>query len=200
MTQIFTDEGKFIPVTVIEAGPCVVVQKKTAERDGYDAIQIGYGEVKDHRVNKPLKGHFAKAEARPVRLLREFRVDDVDAYELGQEVKADLFQPGDLVDISGKGRGKGFAGTIKRHGTSRGAMSHGSRYHRGPGSMGASATPSRVRKGKKLPGRMGGKRVTLQGLELVRVDAERNLLLVKGNVPGPRGGYLEIRSAVKAAR
>ncbi|SHF10554.1 large subunit ribosomal protein L3 [Desulfofundulus australicus DSM 11792] len=197
MTQIFNDAGQAIPVTVIEAGPCVVVQKKTPERDGYSAIQLGFGEKPERLVNKPLKGHFAKAGVRPVRYLREIRVENVDDYQVGQEIKADVFAPGERVDVVGTSRGRGFAGGIKRHGFHRGPMAHGSKYHRRPGSLGAKG-PARVFKGRKLPGHYGVERVTVQNLEVVRVDPERNLLAIKGSVPGPRGGLLLVKETVKA--
>lgn len=198
MTQIFDDQGNVIPVTVIEAGPCVVVQKKTEEKDGYNAIQVGFGEIKKHRVNQPLKGHFQKHGVEPCRYLAEFRVDNPDEYEEGQTLKVDeIFSPGQLVDVAGTSRGKGFAGTVKRYGFNRGPMSHGSHNHRAPGSIGAT-DPARVFKGKKLPGRMGGERVTIQNLEVVQTDGENNLLLVKGAIPGPRKGLVEIKEAVKA--
>ncbi|MBE3585270.1 50S ribosomal protein L3 [Desulfofundulus thermocisternus] len=197
MTQIFNDAGQAIPVTVIEAGPCVVVQKKTPERDGYSAIQLGFGEKPERLVNKPLKGHFAKAGVRPLRYLREIRVENVDDYQVGQEIKADVFAPGERVDVVGTSRGRGFAGGIKRHGFHRGPMAHGSKYHRRPGSLGAKG-PARVFKGRKLPGHYGVERVTVQNLEVVRVDPERNLLAIKGSVPGPRGGLLLVKETVKA--
>lgn len=198
MTQVFDERGRMLPVTVVEAGPCVVVQRKTREKDGYGAIQVGFGAVKERRVNRPLRGHFKKAGVTLRRRLREFRVDDPEAYPVGQELNASLFSPGELVDVIGTSKGRGFAGVIKRHGFRRGPMSHGSKYHRRVGSMGASTLPSRVFKGRKMPGRLGGDRVTIQGLELVRVDPERNLLLIKGSVPGVRGAYLAIRSSAKA--
>lgn len=196
MTQVFDDAGRAIPVTVIQAGPCVVVQKRTVERDGYNAIQLGFGEVRANRLNKPARGHFARAGVRPVRFLREIRTEDVEAYEIGQELKADLFAPGEYVDVTGTALGKGFAGGIKRHGFHRGPMAHGSKYHRRPGALAAKG-PARVFKGRRLPGRMGGHRVTVQNLQVVRVDPEHNLLAVKGAVPGPRGGLVIVRSAVK---
>lgn len=198
MTQVFDDKGRMLPVTVVEAGPCVVVQKKTAVRDGYDALQIGFSETKERRLNRPLLGHLKKAGAKPLRLLREIRVDNIDDFQVGQEIKVDIFSPGERVDVTGTSKGHGFAGVIKRHGTRRGPMSHGSKYHRRVGSMNAATLPSRVFKGKKMPGRMGGERVTVQGLELVRVDPERNLLLIKGSVPGVRGSYVMVRSSHKA--
>jgi large subunit ribosomal protein L3 len=197
MTQIFNDAGQAIPVTVIEAGPCIVVQKKTPERDGYSAIQLGFGEKPERVVNKPLKGHFAKAGVRPLRFLRELRVENVEDYQVGQEIKADVFAAGERVDVVGTSRGRGFAGGIKRHGFHRGPMAHGSKYHRRPGSLGAKG-PARVFKGRKLPGHYGVERVTVQNLEVVRVDPERNLLAVKGSVPGPRGGLLLVKETVKA--
>lgn len=200
MTQVFTEEGIVIPVTVIEVGPIKIVQKKTVEKDGYNAIQVGYGEVKEKRVNKPLKGHFGKASTEVKRYLREIRVDDIDAYEIGQEIKADIFSVGDRVDATGTSKGKGFQGAIKRHNQARGPMSHGSKYHRGIGSMGGSATPARILKGKKMPGHMGHERVTVQNLEVVRVDADKNFILVKGAVPGPKGGLITIKESVKASK
>ncbi|RKO65900.1 50S ribosomal protein L3 [Desulfofundulus salinus] len=197
MTQIFNDAGQAIPVTVIEAGPCVVVQKKTPDRDGYSAIQLGFGEKPERLVNKPLKGHFAKAGVRPLRFLRELRVENVEDYQVGQEIKADVFAIGERVDVVGTSKGRGFAGGIKRHGFHRGPMAHGSKYHRRPGSLGAKG-PARVFKGRKLPGHYGVERVTVQNLEVVRVDPERNLLAVKGSVPGPRGGLLLVKETVKA--
>ncbi len=196
MSQVFTEDGNVVPVTVIEAGPCVVLQKKTPETDGYVAIQIGYEDKKEHRANKPEKGHAAKAGTAPKRVIREIRNVDLDSYELGQEIKVDIFSEGELVDITGISKGKGFAGAIKRHNQSRGPMAHGSRYHRGPGSLGAIA-PNRVFKGQTLPGRMGGERVTIQNLEIVKVIPEQNLILVKGSVPGTRKSYLTIKSAIK---
>jgi len=196
MTQIFTEDGKAVPVTVIEAGPCVVVQKKTLANDGYNAIQLGFGEIKENKVNKPLKGHFIRASVKPVRYLRELRVENIDAFEVGQEIKADIFAPGEKVDVSGLTKGKGFAGGIKRHGFHRGPMAHGSKYHRRPGSLGAKG-PARVFLGRKLPGRLGMERVTIQNLEVVKVDPDRNLLAIKGAVPGIKGSLLIIKEAVK---
>ncbi|MGL6293143.1 50S ribosomal protein L3 [Eubacterium aggregans] len=198
MTQIFTENGTMIPVTVVEAGPCTVAQKKTLENDGYGAVQFAYGEIKDKNVNKPKKGHFDKYGVAYKRVIREFRLDDCVAYEPGQEVKADVFEVGDKVDVSGKSKGKGFAGVIKRHGQHRGPMAHGSKYHRSPGSMGASAYPARVMKGKKLPGQMGNKNVTALNLEIVQIDAENNALLIKGGIPGPKGSLVTIKTSVKA--
>lgn len=200
MTQIFTETGSLIPVTVIEAGPCTVVQKKIVDSDGYNAVQLGFGEKRERLFNKPQKGHFAKANAKPLRHLKEFRVEDGDdfgALNVGDQVKADIFTEGDLVDVTGTTRGKGYQGNIKRHGQARGPMAHGSRYHRRVGSLNA-VGPARVFKGRKLPGRMGGNRRTTQGLEIVKVDMERNLLLVKGAVPGPKGSLILVRESVKA--
>ncbi|MFC4183930.1 50S ribosomal protein L3 [Saccharococcus thermophilus] len=197
MTQVFAENGDLIPVTVIEATPNVVLQKKTIEKDGYEAIQLGFEDLSEKRANKPQIGHAAKANTAPKRFIREIRGANVDEYEVGQEVKVDIFAEGDIVDVTGISKGKGFQGAIKRHGQSRGPMAHGSRYHRRPGSMGAIA-PNRVFKSKELPGRMGGERVTIQNLKIVKVDPERNLLLIKGNVPGPRKGLVIVKSAVKA--
>ena len=200
MTQIFDENGKVVPVTVVEAGPCVVVQKKTIEKDGYEAIQVGFGEVREKLVNKPRKGHFAKAGVSLRRTLKEFRLEDCSGYEVGQEIKADLFAAGDKIDVSGVSKGKGFQGPIKRHGQSRGPESHGSRYHRRPGSMGACSYPGRVFKNKKLAGHMGSVKVTVQNLEVVRVDADKNLILVKGAIPGAKGSVVTIKEAVKASK
>ncbi|BDG45547.1 MULTISPECIES: 50S ribosomal protein L3 [Parageobacillus] len=197
MTQVFAENGDLIPVTVIEATPNVVLQKKTIEKDGYEAIQLGFEDLSEKRANKPQIGHAAKANTTPKRFIREIRGANIDEYEVGQEVKVDIFSEGDIVDVTGISKGKGFQGAIKRHGQSRGPMAHGSRYHRRPGSMGAIA-PNRVFKSKELPGRMGGQRVTIQNLKIVKVDPERNLLLIKGNVPGPRKGLVIVKSAVKA--
>jgi large subunit ribosomal protein L3 len=197
MTQVFAENGELIPVTVIEATPNVVLQKKVAETDGYEAIQLGFADKREKLANKPEKGHAAKANTAPKRFVREIRNADVAAYEVGQEVKVDIFANGDIVDVTGISKGKGFQGSIKRHGQSRGPMSHGSRYHRRPGSMGPVA-PNRVFKNKALPGRMGGEQITVQNLQIVKVDVERNLLLVKGNVPGAKKSYITIRSAVKS--
>ncbi|MCL5058855.1 MAG: 50S ribosomal protein L3 [Actinobacteria bacterium] len=199
MTQIFTDDGKALPVTVIEAGPCFVVQKKTVEKDGYGAIQVGFGEKREKLFNKPAKGHFNKAGVRPLRVLRELRLEDCDSYQIGQELKADLFNTGEKVDVVGTSKGKGFAGAIKRHGFHRGPMAHGSKYHRRPGSLGAKG-PARVYKGRKLPGHLGAARITVQNLEVVKVDSDRNLLALKGAVPGPRGGLVMIKNSVKAVK
>ena len=197
MTQIFNDEGQMVPVTVVGVGPCKVVQVKNQEVDGYNALQIGYEQVKESKVNKPIKGHFDKLNVEYTRILREFKIEDISAYEVGQEIKADIFEAGDKIDVTGISKGKGFAGVIKRHGQHTGPMKHGSKYHRSPGSMGGSSSPSRVRKGKKLPGQMGNERVTVQNLEVVKVDADRNLLLVKGAVPGIRGSLVTVKDTVK---
>ena len=199
MTQIFDETGKVIPVTVIEAGPCTVAQVKTVETDGYEAIQLGYGDVKESKLTKPEAGHFAKAKLAPKKHLREFRLSEV-SYNVGDEIKADIFAAGEMVDIQGKTKGKGFQGVIKRHGQHRGPMGHGSMYHRRPGSMGPTSTPGRVFKGKKLPGHMGSQIVTIQNLEVVRVDLDKNVILVKGSVPGAKGAILKIKDAVKAAK
>ena len=198
MTQIFDEKGNVVPVTVIEAGPCIVTQKKTVENDGYDAVQLGYGDQKANRVTKPLKGHFAKANVAPCRKLRELRLEDCSAYNVGDEVKVDVFAAGDKVDITGTSKGHGFTGAIARWNHHTGPMAHGSKYHRGVGSLSANSTPSRVFKNKKMSGHYGVDRVTTQNMSVVRVDAERNLLLVRGAVPGPKGGTLVIRDSVKA--
>jgi large subunit ribosomal protein L3 len=196
MTQIFVD-GKAVPVTVVEAGPCFVTQKKTIENDGYNAIQVGFQDKKDKNVNKPLQGHFAKAGLKPFQYLTEFRAENNQEFTVGQEIKVDIFTDGEVIDVTGISKGKGFAGGIKRHGFHRGPMKHGSKYHRRPGSLGAKG-PARVFKGRKLPGHAGKEKVTVQNLPIVRVDADRNLLLVKGAIPGPRKGFLVIKSAAKA--
>jgi len=199
MTQVFTENGDMLPVTVIAAGPVSVVQKKTEEIDGYNAIKVGYEDIPAKRLNKPEKGQFEKAKTSTKRYLREFRLDDISGYEVGSVIKVeDMFQDGDKVDVSGISKGKGFAGTVKRFGTGRGRMSHGSGYHRGIGSMGGTSDPSRIFKGKGMPGHMGAEKVTVQNLSIVKVDAERGLLLVKGAVPGPKGGLLVIKDSVKA--
>ena len=197
MTQIFDEKGMVIPVTVIEAGPCTVVQIKNKENDGYNAVQLGFGDVKEKHVNKPMKGHFNKAKLAPKKHLREFRMENIDEFKVGNELKADVFSANDMVDIQGVTKGKGFQGVIKRHGQHRGPMGHGSMYHRRPGSMGACATPSRVFKGKKLPGHMGVETVTIQNLKVVSVDLDKNVILVKGSVPGNKGAILKIKNAVK---
>ena len=197
MTQVFAENGVLIPVTVVEVLPNVVLQKKTVETDGYEAIQLGVVDKRDKLSNKPEKGHASKANTAPKRFVKEIRGVEIGGYEVGQEVKVDLFAEGEMVDVTGTSKGKGFQGVIKRHGQSRGPMAHGSRYHRRPGSMGPVA-PNRVFKGKNLPGQTGGARVTVQNLQIVKVDTERNLLLIKGNVPGAKKSFLEIRSTVKA--
>ena len=199
MTQIFDENGAVIPVTVIEAGPCQVVQVKTTETDGYNAVQLGFGEVKESKLNKPEKGHFAKAGAKIAKHLREFR-GDISDVKVGDEVNASVFADGESVDIQGTTKGKGFQGVIKRHGQHRGPMGHGSMYHRRPGSMGSTSTPGRVFKGKKLPGHMGVETVTIQNLKIVKVDLDKNAILVKGSVPGNKGSILKIRLSVKAAK
>ena len=199
MTQIFTEHGEVIPVTVVEAGPVVVTQVKTTENDGYTAIQVGFGDAKEKSLNKPQKGHLAAANTLK-KHLKEFRVDSVEEYTVGQEIKADLFAAGELIDVTGISKGKGFQGPIKRHGQSRGPETHGSRYHRRPGSMGACSFPGRVFKNKKLAGHMGSVKVTVQNLEVVRVDADKNLILVKGAIPGPKGSMVTIKEAVKSSK
>ena len=199
MTQLFDEQGKFIPVTVIEAGPCVVVQKKTTENDGYEAVQIGFGNLAEKNVNKPMKGHFGKADVAYKRTLREFRLDDCSAVNVGDILKADTFAAGDIVDVCGISKGKGYAGVIKRHNQARLKETHGtSLTHRHPGSIGACSDPSRVMKGKALPGHMGAERVTVQNLEIVKIDAENNLIALKGAIPGPKGGVVYINDSVKA--
>ncbi|EYE87694.1 50S ribosomal protein L3 [Fervidicella metallireducens AeB] len=198
MTQIFDETGRVIPVTVIEAGPCVVIQKKTVETDGYNAIKVGFGDIREKLVNKPVKGQFAKANVKLRRFVKELRLEDITGYEVGSELKADVFSAGDKVDVTGTSKGKGFAGGIKRWNFNRGPMSHGSKYHRGVGSMGASSYPSRTFKGKRMPGHLGNVKSTIQNLEVVRVDAERNLILVRGAVPGPKKGLVIIKDSVKA--
>lgn len=200
MTQIFDEKGNVIPVTVIETAGNVVAQVKTVETDGYNAIQLGYGEVKDKHINKPEAGHFAKAKLANKKHLREFRMDSVENYKVGDEVKADIFTAGEKIDVQGTSKGKGFQGVIKRHGQHRGPMGHGSMYHRRPGSMGSTSTPGRVFKGKKLPGHMGKVTVTIQNLDVVRVDMDKNVILVKGSVPGPKGAILKVKSTVKVSK
>lgn len=198
MTQIFDKAGKAVPVTVISAGPNVVVQKKTVENDGYEALQVGFDDKAEKKITKPIRGHFAKAKVATKRYLREFRLEDAAAYEVGQEIKADVFKEGDKVDVSGVSKGKGYAGSIKRHNFHRGPMRHGSKYHRQSGSMGASSSPSRTIPGKKLPGHMGAENTTVLNLEVVKVDTEKNFILVKGGVPGIRGSLVMIKDSVKA--
>ncbi len=199
MTQIFTEEGIVVPVTVVEAGPNVVTQVKTVEKDGYNAIQVGFEDDKEKSLNKPQKGHLAAANVLK-KHLKEFRVDAVEEFTVGQEIKADLFAAGENIDVTGTSKGKGFQGPIKRHGQSRGPESHGSRYHRRPGSMGACSFPGRVFKNKKLAGHMGSVKVTVQNLEVVKVDADKNLILVKGAIPGPKGSMVTIKEAVKSSK
>ena len=200
MTQVFAPDGTVIPVTVLEAGPCLVVQKKTEEKDGYAALQVGFGDIKIKQVNKPKRGHYdanVKQQA-PRRYLREFRLENCDTFEVGSEIKADVFAAGDLVDISSVSKGKGFQGSIKRHGQSRGPLTHGSKHHRAIGAMGSGGTtPGKVPKGKKMPGHMGAVKVTVQNLEVVRADAEKNLLLIKGAIPGVKGALVTIKNTVK---
>jgi len=197
MTQIFDENGRAIPVTVVEAGPNVVIQKKTVATDGYNALQVGYGTIREKLVNKPQMGHLKKAKVKPLRYIKEFRMDNVDDYDIGSEFNVDLFAPGDVVDVVGTSKGKGFAGAVKRHNFARGSMGHGSKYHRRPGSLGAMG-PARVFKGRKMPGRMGGERVTVQCLKIVKVYPEKNLILIKGAIPGPRKGLVIIKNSVKA--
>ena len=198
MTQIFDEKGKVIPVTAIEVGPCTVTQIKTVEQDGYDAVQLGFGEVKESKLTKPELGKFTKSKLTPKKYLREFRLDSIEGLKVGDELKADVFAAGDKVDVQGTSKGKGFQGVIKRHGQSRGPMGHGSMYHRRPGSMGPTSTPGRVFPGKNLPGHMGVETVTIQSLEVVKVDLDKNVILVKGSVPGAKGSILKIKSSVKA--
>ena len=198
MTQVFDDNGTLTPVTVLQAGPCTVTQVKTIENDGYNSVQVGFGEIRDILVNKPRKGHFAKAGVDNQRFIREFRLDNASDYELGQEIKADIFEEGDKIDATATSKGKGFQGVIKRHNFGRGPETHGSKHHRHHGSSGASATPGEVAKGKKMPGQMGNERVTIQNLEIVRVDAENNLILVKGSVPGPKKALVTLKETVKS--
>ncbi len=199
MTQIFTQDGKLVPVTVIEAGNSVVLQNKTVENDGYNAVQLGFGTVKDKNVTSPMKGHFAKAGVKPVKVIKEIRLPEASEYTVGQEIGVDIFAEGEIVDVTGTAKGKGFAGVIKRWNFRRGPMAHGSKSHREPGSMGPrmSGGGGKVFKGKKLPGRMGNHKVTVQRLTVVRVDAERNLILIKGGIPGPKGSFMMIKNTVK---
>ena len=197
MTQVFTEDGALVPVTVLQAGPCVVTQVKTVENDGYAAVQVGFADKREKLVNKPLKGHFDKAGVSYKRYIREFRFENAADYKLADEIKADIFAAGDKVDATAISKGKGFQGAIKRHGQHRGPMAHGSKFHRHAGSNGAASDPSKVFKGKKMPGQMGNKKITIQNLEIVRVDAENNLLLVKGAVPGPKKCMVTIKETVK---
>ena len=199
MTQIFTEAGNVVPVTVVEAGPVVVTQIKTTEKEGYNAVQVGFVDAKEKSLNKPQKGHLAAANVLK-KHLKEFRMDSVEEFSVGQEIKADIFAAGEVIDVTGTSKGKGFQGPIKRHGQSRGPESHGSRYHRRPGSMGACSFPGRVFKNKKLAGHMGSVKVTVQNLEVVRVDADKNLILVKGAIPGPKGSMVTIKEAVKSSK
>ena len=198
MTQIFNENGELVPVTVLQAGPCVVTQVKTVENDGYSAVQVGFQDIREKLVNKPVKGMFDKAGVSYKRYVREFKLEG--EYAVKDEIKADVFEAGDKVDATAIAKGKGFQGAIKRHGQSRGPMAHGSKYHRHAGSNGSCSTPSKVFKGKKMPGHMGGKKVTIQNLEIVRVDAEKNLLLVKGAIPGPKKALVTIKESVKAGK
>ena len=200
MTQIFDQAGKVVPVTVIEAGPCVVVQKKTVENDGYQAVQLGYGEISAKNVNRPQAGHFKKADAAPKRTLKEFRVDDIESFGIGDIIKADIFAAGEIVDVSGTSKGKGFQGAIKRHNFHRLKETHGTGpVHRQAGSMGACSSPSRIFKGKGMAGHMGAEKVTVQNLEIVKIDAENNLIAIKGAIPGPKGGVVTVVPSVKKA-
>lgn len=199
MTQIFTEAGNVVPVTVVEAGPVVVTQIKTTEKEGYNAVQVGFVDAKEKSLNKPQKGHLAASNVLK-KHLKEFRMDSVEEFTVGQEMKADIFAAGEMIDVTGTSKGKGFQGPIKRHGQSRGPESHGSRYHRRPGSMGACSFPGRVFKNKKLAGHMGSVTVTVQNLEVVRVDADKNLILVKGAIPGAKGSVVTIKEAVKASK
>lgn len=198
MTQIFSEDGSLIPVTVLQAGPCYVTQVKTIENDGYEAVQVGFDDVREKLVTKPVKGHLDKAGVQTLKFMKEFKFENASEYKLGQEIKADIFEAGDKIDVTGKSKGKGFQGAIKRHGQSRGPMAHGSKYHRHAGSNGACSDPSKVFKGKKMPGQMGAVKVTVQNLEIVRIDAEDNLILVKGAIPGPRKSTVVLKESVKA--
>ena len=200
MTQIFNEDGVLTPVTVLQAGPCVVTQVKTVENDGYSAVQVGFVDKREKLVNKPLKGHFDKAGVSYKRYVREFKLEDAEGYAVAQEIKADVFAAGDKIDATAISKGKGFQGAIKRHGQSRGPMTHGSKFHRHAGSNGSASDPSKVFKGKKMPGQMGNKQVTIQNLEVVKVDAENNLLLVKGAVPGPKKSLVKIKESVKSGK
>ena len=198
MTQVFGENGVLIPVTVLQAGPLYVTQIKTVDNDGYSAVQVAYGDIRESLVNKPLKGHFAKAGVKSKRFLKEFKLENAADYQIGQEIKADIFAEGDKVDATAKSKGKGFQGAIKRHGLHRGPMKHGSKYHRHAGSNGAATSPGRVFKGKRMPGQTGSVKVTIQNLEVVRVDAQKNLILVKGAVPGPKKSLVILKESVKA--
>lgn len=198
MTQIFSETGLLIPVTVMSAGPCIVIQKKTIANDGYDAVQVGFGEAKIKQTNSPKQGHFKKAGVEIKKVLKEFRFEDISMYEVGSEIKADIFEVGDKVDASGISKGKGYQGAIKRHGQKTGPVSHGSKFHRAVGSLSSATSPGKVKKNKKMAGHMGAVRITVQNLEIVRADAEKNIILIKGAVPGPKGSILTIRNSVKA--
>jgi large subunit ribosomal protein L3 len=200
MTQIFNENGVLTPVTVLQAGPCVVTQIKTVENDGYSAVQVGYVDKREKLVTKPLKGHFEKAGVSYKRFVREFKLENADQYSVKDEIKADVFAAGDKIDATAISKGKGFQGAIKRHGQSRGPMAHGSKFHRHAGSNGAASDPSKVFKGKKMPGQMGNKKITIQNLEIVRVDIESNLILVKGAIPGPKKSLVTIKETVKASK
>ena len=200
MTQIFNENGALVPVTVLQAGPCVVTQVKTEENDGYKAVQVGFVDKREKLVSKPVKGHFDKAGVSYKRYVREFRLENAEEYSVKDEIKADIFATGDKIDATAISKGKGFQGAIKRHGQHRGPMAHGSKFHRHQGSNGSATTPGRVFKGKGMPGQMGGKRITVQNLEIVKVDAENNLILVKGAVPGPKKSLVTIRETVKVER
>ena len=198
MTQVYDEAGRSIPVTVLEAGPCIVISKRNMEKDGYEALQIGFKPTKESRLNKPQLGHFNKSGVKPQKVVKELRLTGIDEYEVGQEIKADIFAQGEYVDITGISKGKGFAGSIKKFGYGRGPVTHGSHYHRGPGSLGA-VDAARVFKGTKLPGRMGGEKVTVQRLKVIKADPDQNVLLVQGAVPGPRGGLLMVKNSVKVS-
>ena len=200
MTQIFNEDGVLTPVTVLQAGPCVVTQVKTLENDGYEAVQVGFADKREKLVNKPMKGHFDKAGVSYKRFVREFRFENASEYNVKDEIKADIFAAGDKIDATAISKGKGFQGAIKRHGQSRGPMAHGSKFHRHQGSNGSATTPGRVFKGKGMPGQMGAKRITIQNLEVVRVDAENNIILVKGAVPGPKKSLVTLKETVKASK
>jgi large subunit ribosomal protein L3 len=198
MTQIFNEDGVLTPVTVLQAGPCMVTQVKTAENDGYCAVQVGFVDKKEKATNKPQKGHFDKAGVSPKKFVKEFKLENAEEYTVGQEIKADIFAEGDKIDATATSKGKGFAGGIKRHGLATGPKTHGSKYHRHAGSNGAASDPSKVFKGKKMPGQMGAKQVTIQNLEVVKVDVENNIILVKGSVPGPKKSLVVLKESVKA--
>ncbi len=200
MTQIFNEDGVLTPVTVLQAGPCVVTQVKTVENDGYSAVQVGFADIREKLVNKPVKGHFDKAGVSYKRFVREFRFENAEEYSVKDEIKADIFAAGDKVDATAIAKGKGFQGAIKRLGQSRGPMAHGSKFHRHQGSNGACSSPSRVFKGKGMPGHMGAKKITVQNLEVVKIDAENNLILVKGAVPGPKKALVTIKETVKSGK